>query len=115
MTFFAEDIILSYAKLPDADYQTNKERFQKAFIARPGITETFSAEVEEVQVSGDMAFVRVTWTYKAERKNPDKQLISRERDIEIWRRHANGEWKMARGLSYPIEPPPTATPKPDSK
>lgn len=53
MTFFAEDIILSYAKLPDANYQTNKERFRQAFVPRPGITETFSAEIEEIQVSGE--------------------------------------------------------------
>jgi uncharacterized protein (TIGR02246 family) len=111
MSSFAEDVILSYPERPDAGYREISEAFRKMFAPRPGVTETWAAEVEEIQVSGDMAFVRVTWTYSAARKNPDRQVGSREKDLEIWRRQADGSWKLTRGLSYPLRPSPAATPK----
>ncbi|CAN5809383.1 hypothetical protein BH18ACI4_BH18ACI4_21970 [soil metagenome] len=114
MVSFTDDVILSYPGLPDRKHQAISEAFTKMFVPHPGITETWTAEIEEVQVSGDMALVRAIWTYHAERKNPDKQFSSKEKDMEIWHRQTDGSWKLARGLSYAITPL-VATSKPDSK
>jgi len=97
---FADDSVLVSPLSPDADYKTISEGFMKQLAAPPEVPFTIKVNVEEIQTSGDLAFVRVTWTRE---RNSDKEIIAGEKDFEIWRRQKNGDWKLACGYSFPLK------------
>ena len=66
--------------------------------------------IEEIQVSGGLAFVRAVWTADLEQKSTGRQVRTRDKDLEIWRCQPDGSWKLYRGLSFPAEPPSAAGP-----
>ena len=105
----AEDALLSHAGLPDRDYRGLVEVFTKMLAPRPELSETIDPELEEVQVSGDTAFLRITWRTKWSLKDSGREGSSVERDLEIWRRQRDGSWKLYRGLGCRLPAP--ASPK----
>ena len=94
----AGDALLSHAGSADRDYRGLVEVFTKMLAPRPELSETIDPELEEVQVSGDTAFLRITWRTKWELKDSGRAGSSVERDLEIWRRQRDGSWKLYRGL-----------------
>jgi uncharacterized protein (TIGR02246 family) len=105
----AEDALLSHAGSPDKDYRGLVEVFTKMLAPRPELSETIDPELEEVQVSGDTAFLRITWRTKWSLQDAGKEGSSVERDLEIWRRQRDGNWKLYRGLGCRLPAP--AAPK----
>lgn len=103
MALIAEDALLSHAGLPDKDYRDLGETFGKMLAPRPDFSEAIEVELEELRVSGDMAFLRITWRTKWELKG--KAGSSVERDLEIWRRQRDGSWKLSRGLGCKLTAP----------
>lgn len=109
MSFFAKDALLSYPGHPDAGFDTLRELFRKSYT-HPDVQGRYSAEIEEVQVSGDLAFVRAVWTADLEQKSTGRKVHTRDKDLEIWRCQPDGSWKLYRGLSYPVDSPPAPGP-----
>lgn len=100
VSYFASDLLLVHPLRGAADYRTVSEGFEKAFSKPFENPYTILTDIEEIQVSGDMAFIRVIWS----RENvSDKQILTGEKDIEIWLRQKNGEWKLVRGYSFPLK------------
>ncbi len=68
---------------------------------------TYSAEVVEVLVSGEMAVARVDWTVRGEWWGDTIAHTRRMRSFEVWRLQRDGSWKIARSLNatYPWNPP----------
>lgn len=104
MSFFDKDALLSYPGHPDSGFGALRELFRKSY-SHPDIQGRYSAEIEEVQVSGDLAFVRAVWTADLEQKSTGRKVRTRDKDLEIWRCQPDGSWKLYRGLSFPVEPP----------
>ena len=105
MTVWSEDAILSSPGSPDGNYQRLREGYKRGF-ARADISGTYSVEIEEVQVSGKMAFVRDTWILTLKEKDPAKPVRSvKQRSIEIWQQQPDRTWKIVRSLSYPDPAP----------
>ncbi len=100
MSNFAADVVLVSPHHPEVDYKTMDEGFAKAYekpLAKPyGVV----TKIEEIGVSGDLAFVRLMWLREAK---DDGRLLRREKDFEIWRRQRDGRWKLARGYSFTFE------------
>jgi uncharacterized protein (TIGR02246 family) len=109
MSFFAKDALLSYPGSPDSGFDALREIFRKNY-SNPDLQGRYSVDIEEVQVSGDLAFVRVVWTADLEQKSTGRKVHTRDKDLEIWRCQPDGSWKLYRGLSYPIESPPAPGP-----
>ena len=109
MSFFAKDALLSHPGSPDAGFDALREIFRKNY-SNPDLQGRYSVDIEEVQVSGDLAFVRVVWTADLEQKSTGRQVRTRDKDLEIWRCQPDGSWKLYRGLSYPVEKPSAAGP-----
>lgn len=101
----AGDALLSHAGSQDRDYRGLVEVFTKMLAPRPELSETIDPELEEVQVSGDTAFLRITWRTKWSLKDSGREGSSVERDIEIWRRQRDGSWKLYRGLGCKLPAP----------
>lgn len=100
MSNFDADVLLVSPHHPDVDYKTMDEGFAKAYGKPPETPYRVITKIEEVGVSGDLAFVRLMWLREAK---DDKRLLRREKDFEIWRRQPDGRWKLARGYSFTFE------------
>ena len=109
MSFFAKDALLSYPGHPDSGFDALREIFQKNY-SNPDIQGRYSVDIQEVQVSGDLAFVRVVWTADREQKSTGRKVRTRDKDLEIWRCQPDGSWKLYRGLSFPVQAPPKPGP-----
>lgn len=109
MSFFAKDALLSYPGHPDSGFDAIREVLRKSY-SHPDIQGRYSAEIEEVQVSGDLAFVRAVWTADLEQKSTGRKVRTQDKDLEIWRCQPDGSWKLYRGLSFPVENPPKPGP-----
>ena len=109
MSFFAKDALLSHPGSPDAGFDALREIFHKNY-SNPDLAGRYSVDIEEVQVSGDLAFVRAIWTADLEQKSTGRKVRARDKDLEIWRCQPDGSWKLYRGLSFPIQDPPQPGP-----
>lgn len=100
MSNFDADVVLVSPSHPDVDYRTMDEGFAKAYEKPTATTYNVITKVEEIGVSGDLAFVRLIWLREA---TGDGRLLRREKDFEIWRRQTDGRWKLARGYSFTFD------------
>jgi ketosteroid isomerase-like protein/dienelactone hydrolase len=94
---WANDLIGWYPGQPDDTYGREIEAEQRQPSGRPSTT--ISLNIDEVIVSGDLAIVRDTWTYSRQPPRPDLPDVIRS--FEVWRRQADGAWKIARWISAP--------------
>jgi steroid delta-isomerase len=95
-TVWAPDLIGWYPGAPDDTYAD-----EQAAATRPreqGAPRVeYALAIDEVMVSGDLAVVRDTWTEVVRRK--DAPARSRTfRSFEVWRRQADGHWRIARWI-----------------
>jgi steroid delta-isomerase len=74
-----------------------------AVQARPGMQLHYdNPDIREIIVSGDIAVVRLFWTLTT-RKGTD-QDVSTEAGMDIFKRQPDGQWSIARFLSFTITP-----------
>lgn len=95
---FAPDILTSFPGTPDADYATLVEAYRQR---APG-TVTTRPDIEEILVSGDLAVARIVWntTVVQDGKTTTRQM----KDLQVWRRQADGRWLFSRGIHFRIPP-----------
>ncbi|HEX8288888.1 MAG TPA: serine hydrolase [Pyrinomonadaceae bacterium] len=97
---FASDAYIINPTRGTAHFKDLSEGVTKAYAAPGKNPYTVLIEIEEIQTSGDWAFVRLLWLRE---RNTDKQIISKEKDLEIWRKQPDGKWKLARGYSFYLD------------
>lgn len=100
MTNFAADVVLASPGRPEVGYETMAGGFAEAYAKPLETPYRVVTKVEEVEVSGDLAFVRLIWLREAK---SDGRALRREKDFEIWRRQEGGRWKLARGYSFTFD------------
>ena len=93
-TIWAPDLIGVIPGGPDDSFEREQAGARKA---TPGPTK-FALTVDEVLVDGDLALVRDTWRQSGAGKPV------RFRSFEVWRRQADGQWKIARWIDAAPEP-----------
>ena len=77
-----------------------------AAAVRVGVTPerrpvSVAAEITDLKLFGDIALVEMTW--RSEARGRDGATVRRgERDLEAWRREADGRWRLYRGASFPV-------------
>ena len=70
---------------------------------KPRTGQTTTANVDRLYVEGNLAVVNITWHTVS--VAPDGSRSERgERDQEVWRREADGKWRLFRGASFPRQP-----------
>ena len=55
--------------------------------------------ISEIMVYGETAVVRVVWMLEIDKAGSQKQTIE-EPAVDIFRRQADGSWKISRYLAY---------------
>jgi ketosteroid isomerase-like protein len=104
MRSITQDAVLSYPGLPDADVPKMAEGFRKQFANPAAKSLRYDVTIEDILTSGDLAVVRAIWTVRGV-KADGTAFSSQEKDMEIWRRQPSGEWKLLRGMSFPLRKP----------
>jgi steroid delta-isomerase len=108
----ARDLVLTYPGIPDMGYDSLSAGYRRMVNRPAGVTSRTVPTVEEVLVSGDLAVIRITWTTTVTETNPARSTTRQMRDMQVWRREADGAWKFFRGMHF--RNPPATPPAPPS-
>ena len=106
---FTDDAVLMFSNRPpiigkEAVQKLARERFER-------FTATVAIEPVELEICGDWAFARTAVSGTMNPKDGSAPSAVDLKEIAIYRRQANGTWKVARliGNSNRPAPPPRAT------
>lgn len=93
------DLVLTYPGTPDMSYAELAEAYAEMIALPPGMKVSTAPTIEDIFVSGDLGVVRVTWTTTRSREN-SAQKTTRMRDMQVWQRGSDGQWRFTRGMHY---------------
>lgn len=95
---FAPELRYDYRGLPPQTFGDICSRLKQA-LTDPAVRRHYTADIEEILVSGDLGVVRLVWHLTTRRPGqPDIRTI--ERGMDIFRRQRGGDWKIIRFLAY---------------
>jgi steroid delta-isomerase len=90
-----------------SDYRGQKERGydgQCAILQRsltdPARRYAYALAIREIQVWGDIAMARITWTLTVRDTATGRDTIVTEPGLDIFRREADGRWRIIRYIAY---------------
>ena len=61
---------------------------------------TYSFDIKEIIVSGDMAIVRLVWTSRVSQDGSSQVIETKEPGLDVFRRQPDGTWRIARYMAY---------------
>ncbi|WP_029557952.1 nuclear transport factor 2 family protein [Xanthobacter sp. 91] len=96
---FADDLKSDVQGAPAGDKAAVCARIAKA-LARSGGKLAYVCQIHEILVSGDLAVVRLTWVLT---ERPGGNPLSRDEGMDIFRRDADGLWRIARFMAFAVE------------
>jgi ketosteroid isomerase-like protein len=97
---FAPDLISSYQGQPEGDYNSLCAQLF-ASLNDPVKTYHYSLQIKEVLVCGDLAVVRLAWLLRVTQKSVPEEHFVDETSLDLFRRQADGSWKIFRFVAYP--------------
>jgi len=99
---FTPDLRYNYRGQPERGYRDICDLLQKS-LSDPTKHYSYSPEIKEIFVSGDLAVVRLTWTLTVTSEGQAGAMISKEPGLDVFRREPDGRWKIIRYLAYEDE------------
>lgn len=96
---FAPDLRYDFRGSPERDFAAMCSLLHRALGDRSK-TFTYSFEIKEIIVSRDIAIVRLVWTSKVTREGSAEVTETREPGLDVFRRQADGKWRIARYIAY---------------
>jgi uncharacterized protein (TIGR02246 family) len=102
-TLFAPDLIAQYRGQPERGYEALCDLLKRSLADRSK-TFRYALAIKEITVAGDLAVVRLTWTLTVEQHDPPRAVTSEEPGMDIFRRQADGSWKISRYIGYEAAP-----------
>ncbi len=96
---FAPDLIAQYRGQPERGYEQLCELLKRSLADRAK-SYRYALAIKEILVEGDLAAVRLTWTLTVRGKDAADATAAEEPGLDIFRRQADGSWKISRYLAY---------------
>jgi uncharacterized protein (TIGR02246 family) len=96
---FAPDLRYDFRGSPERDYNAMCSLLHRALSDRSK-TITYSFDIKEIIVSGDMAIVRLVWTSRASQEGSSQVTETKEPGLDVFRRQPDGKWRIARYMAY---------------
>ncbi len=96
---FAPDLRYDFRGTPERDYNAMCSALHRALADRSK-TLTYSFDIKEIIVSGDMAIVRLVWTSKLSQSNSGQVIETKEPGLDVFRRQPDGMWRISRYMAY---------------
>jgi uncharacterized protein (TIGR02246 family) len=95
---FAHDLVAQYRGQPERGWDALCDLLRRSLADRDK-SYSYALAIGEILVEGDLAVVRLTWTLKVRGKDA-AETTSVEPGIDIFRRQADGSWKISRYIGY---------------
>jgi steroid delta-isomerase len=92
---FSKEAISNYRGQPERNYDEICALLQKS-LADPARDFRYELDLREIIVEGNLAAVRLTWTLFISPLN----VTSVEPGLDIFRKEADGKWRIIRYLAY---------------
>jgi uncharacterized protein (TIGR02246 family) len=96
---FAPDLRYDFRGSPERDYNAMCSLLHRALGDRSKKI-TYSFDIKEIIVSGDMAIVRLVWTSRASQEGSSQVTETKEPGLDVFRRQPDGKWRIARYMAY---------------
>jgi uncharacterized protein (TIGR02246 family) len=96
---FAPDLRYDFRGTPERDYNAMCSALHRVLADRSK-TLTYSFDIKEIIVSGDMAIVRLVWTSKLSQSNSGQVIETKEPGLDVFRRQPDGMWRISRYMAY---------------
>ena len=96
---FARDVVANYDGEPERDYTSLCQMLQTA-LQDEEKTYRYSLRINDIMVYGETAVARLVWSLEIDKVGDAKEIIE-EPSVDIFRRQADGNWKISRYLAYP--------------
>jgi uncharacterized protein (TIGR02246 family) len=96
---FAPDLRYDFRGTPERDYNAMCSGLHRALGDRSK-TLTYSFDIKEIIVSGDMAIVRLVWTSRVSREGSPQVIETKEPGLDVFRRQTDGKWRISRYMAY---------------
>jgi ketosteroid isomerase-like protein len=96
---FAPDLIAQYRGQPERDYNSLCDLLKRSLSDR---TKTFSytLDIKEIIVTGDLAVVRLNWTLTIRGSHGPEETILEEPGMDLFQRQPDGSWRIFRYIAY---------------
>lgn len=96
---FAPDLRYDFRGSPERDYNVMCSLLHRA-LSDQAKKITYSFDIKEIIVSGDMAIVRLVWTSRVSQAGSSQVTETREPGLDVFRRQPDGTWRIARYMAY---------------
>lgn len=111
VAYYAED---ASVLAPNAPIASDKQSIRGAWASLLGSGASISWQATKVEVarSGDMAYIQ--GTYQLTSKDPTSNPIDKGKFVEVWKKQADGKWKVAADIfnsDLPAAPAPAEVKK----
>ena len=104
MSVWAPDLIGWAPEGPDDSY-AREQSYSKA--PSGPVRTTYALTINEIIVEGSLAVVRDTWT-QTTKQDGGADKVSTFRSFEVWRKQADGAWRISRWIDGPRRPAASA-------
>lgn len=95
---FAADVRADFRGYPTRDYQAVCDLLIKSLTDNTRVF-GYALDIKEILVFGDVAVVRLVWTLTIKEKD-GRETQSVEPGMDVFRRQADGSWKIVRYTAY---------------
>jgi ketosteroid isomerase-like protein len=95
---FAAEVRADYRGYPTRDHQAVCDLLTKSLTDETR-SYRYALDVREILVFGDIAVVRLVWTLTIKEKD-GREIESVEPGMDVFRRQADGSWKIVRYMAY---------------
>jgi ketosteroid isomerase-like protein len=96
---FAPELRYDYRGHPERGFEDVCGLLQRSLGDRTK-TYSYSFQIKEIIVSGDLAVVRLVWSLKMIPIGSVNETISEEPGMDIFRKQSDGSWKIIRYIAY---------------
>lgn len=96
---FAPDLRYDFRGAPERDYDAMCSALHRALGDRSK-TLTYSFDIKEIIVSGDMAIVRLVWTSRLSHSDSGRVIETKEPGLDVFRRQPDGLWRISRYMAF---------------
>lgn len=95
---FSKDLVSDVQGQGEAGYAERCAALSRV-MRDPDQTFSYSPDIKEVILAGDLAVVRLTWTLTVMPGNH----VSRESGLDVFRKEADGIWRIIRFMAFDID------------
>jgi len=100
---FAPDAVLSFPGGPDRTARQACAQFRALTADRRRSVRYRRPRIESIAVDGDLAAVRLIWTYRIRGAHGRVLERGREKGLDVFARQPDGAWRISVSFAYPLD------------